>query len=101
MNERAEGSLKTYTIGFILSIVLTFLSYFAVIHPFANRSTLLVLLFGFGLLQVIVQLIFFLHLNEEKKPRWNLTLFLFMLLVLVIVVSGSIWIMNSLQNNLM
>jgi cytochrome o ubiquinol oxidase operon protein cyoD len=45
----------------------------------------------------MVQLVFFLHLGGEGKPRWRLTAFLFMLLVLVILVFGSLWIMYNLD----
>lgn len=99
--QRNEGSIKTYTIAFSLSIVLTFASYFFVTRHLLSGSILISAIFTFCLLQVFVQLLFFLHLGQEKKPRWNLTVFLFMLMVLVIVVAGSIWIMNNLSYNLM
>lgn len=95
-----EGSLKTYLAGFFLSVVLTLGSYFAVTKQLLATQALIFTIFAFGLIQVLVQLIFFLHLGKEPKPRWNLTVFLYMVLVLVIIVSGSIWIMRSLAYNL-
>jgi cytochrome o ubiquinol oxidase operon protein cyoD len=47
--------------------------------------------------QVIIQLIFFLHLGEEESPRWNLISFLFMVGVVFIIVAGSLWIMFNLD----
>jgi cytochrome o ubiquinol oxidase operon protein cyoD len=52
---------------------------------------------GLAVVQLFVQLYFFLHMGDESKPRWNLMAFLFMLLVLVIVVFGSLWIMKNLD----
>lgn len=101
MKNEEAGSLRTYVVGFLLSIVLTLASYFAVVGQLFSVSVITLVIFGFGILQVFVQLIFFLHLGHEPKPRWNLTVFLFMLLVLVIIVFGSLWIMDNLKYNLM
>lgn len=54
-------------------------------------------LIGFAISQLLVQLIFFLHLGRESKPRWNILVFLFAALVVLIVVVGSLWIMNNLD----
>ncbi len=56
---------------------------------------------GLALVQAIFQLLFFLHLGQEAKPRWEMLVFYFMLLVLFIVVIGSLWIMNDLNNRVM
>jgi cytochrome o ubiquinol oxidase subunit IV len=47
--------------------------------------------------QLFVQLLFFLHLSRESRPRWNLIVLLFAAMVLLIVVLGSLWIMNNLN----
>jgi heme/copper-type cytochrome/quinol oxidase subunit 4 len=44
-----------------------------------------------------VQLIFFVHLDQERKPRWNLMVLLFAVLVVVIICFGSLWIMKNLN----
>jgi cytochrome o ubiquinol oxidase operon protein cyoD len=56
---------------------------------------------GMGILQMLVQLILFLHLSTEKRPHWNTILFLFMLLICLIVVAGSLWIMSNLDYRMM
>ncbi|MGB7977958.1 MAG: cytochrome o ubiquinol oxidase subunit IV [Chlamydiales bacterium] len=98
--KQEQGSFKTYAIGFLLSIVLTLASYFSVTNHLLTGWVLIGAIFTFCLIQVFVQLVFFLHLGKEARPRWNLTIFLFMLLVLVIIVLGSIWIMDNLRYNL-
>jgi len=52
-------------------------------------------------IQLFVQLIFFLHLDREPKPFWNLQVLMFAAGVIVIIVVGSIWIMNNLNYNMM
>lgn len=92
-----KGSFKAYLTGFILSILLTLASFYLVIEKILTGWTLLFTLSGLGVLQALVQLVLFLHLGTEEKPRWNLIIFLFMTLVLVIIVFGSIWIMENLN----
>jgi cytochrome o ubiquinol oxidase subunit IV len=50
-----------------------------------------------ALVQLFIQLIFFLHLGRESKPRWNLSALAFAVIVVVILVFGSLWIMASLD----
>jgi cytochrome o ubiquinol oxidase operon protein cyoD len=51
--------------------------------------------------QMIVQLVFFLHLGDEVRPRYKFASFVFMAGILIIVVGGSLWIMNNLNQNMM
>lgn len=96
-----QGSLKSYTVGFVLSIILTLLPFYIVVNEMVSGWSLVASLFGFAFAQLLVQLQFFIHLGEESKPRWNLIMFLSMALFLLIVVIGSIWVMNSLNYNMM
>lgn len=96
-----HGSLKSYTIGFILSIILTLVPFYIVVNELVSGWALVFSLFGFAVAQLMVQLQFFIHLGEESKPRWNLVMFLGMALILMIVVFGSLWIMNNLNYNMM
>lgn len=106
-SEQAPGSVKNYVIGFVLSVSLTLLAYFLVQdHVSSNHSThahntLLLAVMGLAGLQLIVQLVYFLHLGHESKPRWNLALFGFMTLMVLIIVIGSLWIMDNLNYNMM
>lgn len=95
------GSLHLYVAGFIISVVLTVAAYLAVVQQLAEGWLLLGVIVICALIQLYVQLVFFLHLGHESKPKWNVATFLFMLLVLLILVFGSIWIMNNLNYNTM
>lgn len=90
--------LKLYILGYILCIGFTLTAYFVVVKQLFHPLETIV---GLVILQSFVQLIFFLHLGKESKPRWNLHVFLFMVLVLIIIVFGSLWIMSNLNYNLM
>jgi cytochrome o ubiquinol oxidase operon protein cyoD len=56
---------------------------------------------AFALVQVVVHLVFFLHMNGSSDQRWNLMAFLFTLLIVAVLVGGSIWIMYHLNHNMM
>jgi cytochrome o ubiquinol oxidase subunit IV len=92
------GSLRSYVIGFVLSIVMTITAYLLVVgHNSLHRSYIIGAIVGLALLQFIVQLLFFLHLGRETKPRMKLFIFGFMVTVVLILVFGSLWIMNNLN----
>lgn len=96
-----HGTLKAYIIGFAASLGLTSIAfYLAIAKPFASPH-LHYALIGLALVQATVQLLFFLHIGQEAKPRWESVVFWFMLLVLLIVVLGSIWIMFDLNYRMM
>jgi cytochrome o ubiquinol oxidase operon protein cyoD len=90
-------NLRTYITGFAASIFLTLTAYFAVTDSLFANNVLIYIIAGLALIQAAVQLIFFLHLGAEKKPRWKFWVFLFMFGVVVLLVGGSLWIMNNLN----
>lgn len=97
----ARGTQRSYVIGFALSILLTVIPFTIVVADMVNGLALIVLLIGFALAQLLVQLKFFIHLGEDTRPRWNSIMFMFMMLVVFIVVVGSLWIMSNLDYNMM
>ncbi len=99
--KEAHGTYRSYIIGFVLSIVLTLAAYFLVTEHVLAGWTLIFAIIGLSIVQVLVQLLFFLHLGQESKPYWNLISFLFMVLVVGIVVAGSLWIMYNLDERVM
>jgi len=93
-------TVAKYTIGFILSLLLSLVAYFYVeLHGSADWVTLV--LGVLAVTQMIVQLVFFLHLGDEAGPRYRLLSFVFMFGTLVIIVVGSIWIMANMNYNMM
>jgi cytochrome o ubiquinol oxidase operon protein cyoD len=96
-----KTSLIPLVFGFLLSIALTLTAYFIVVEHFFSGTLLLFLILGLGCVQALVQLVSFLHLGIESKPRWNLMIFLFMVLVIIVVIGGSLWIMYNLNYHMM
>lgn len=92
---------KSYLIGSALSVILTLGAYWIVADQWLSGWALYASVALLGLIQALVQLVLFLNVGREPKPRWNLVVFLFTVMVTLILVFGSIWIMNNLNYNLM
>lgn len=101
MQKEWKGSYKAYAIGFTFSFLLTTLSFLLVAFKILAGRELVYAIIGLGLVQAIFQLLFFLHLGQEEKPRWETVVFIFMLLLLLIIVIGSLWIMFDLNDRVM
>jgi cytochrome o ubiquinol oxidase subunit IV len=96
-------TIKPYIIGFVLSLVLTFGAYFVVdLRQQLPITTELVItsILVLAVLQLLVQLFFFLHMGQEKKPRWNMVVFLSFIGLILLIVISSIWIMYHLNYNM-
>ena len=89
---------KSYITGFICSAILTLAAYFIVVYHVPNAVFIIL---GLALIQLLVQLIFFLHLNQGADRKWNLVVLLSTVSIILILVIGSIWIMNHLNYNMM
>lgn len=102
----SQNILKQYLIGFGLSVILTLFAFgFVQLHLSSGHVTfshdlIVPLILGLALLQLIVQLVFFLHIGQESKPRWKLMAFLFGAMVVAIIFIGSMWIMYNLDYNM-
>lgn len=94
-------TLMKYIIGFLASLALTMFAYVLVAGRILTGDTLLLALGGLALVQMILQLFFFLHMADETRPRFRLVSFGFMTSIIVIVVAGSLWIMYHLNYNMM
>ena len=97
----SSGSYKTYAAGFILSILLTLIAFTLVMSGGLPRTAVWVGIFSAAILQILVQLHYFLHLDTSSASRWNIMALLLTVLIMAILVGGSIWIMHSLNDRMM
>ncbi len=97
----SRGSLKSYLTGFVLSLILTAIPFALVMSGTLSSSAALAGIFSAGLVQILVHLHFFLHLDTSSAARWNVVALIFTLLIMVLFVGGTIWIMNSLYHRMM
>lgn len=91
---------RTYTIGYLLSALLTLAVYVAAVMHSWTVATLAGLALLAAILQLLVQSKFFLHLKFKKQGAWKLYTYIFTWIMLLIVVIGSLWVMMNLNYNM-
>ena len=89
---------KQYSIGFALAIILTVIP-FALVMSHTVAATPLVIA-GFALAQILVHIVYFLHVDTSQEKRWNLMALLYTGVMVFIVLGGSLWIMHHLYANM-
>ena len=98
---QGQGSPGLYLTGFGLSVVLTAVPFLLVMQHRLQAPVLTGLIVASAVMQIGVQLVFFLHLNGSSAQRWNLLALVYTLILLVMLVGLSVWIMAHLNYNMM
>lgn len=97
-----RGSFKSYAVGFILSILLTAIAFaLAMQGGGLPRGIIFIGIFGAAILQILVHLHFFLHLDTSSAARWNMLALLITLLIMILFVALTLWIMSNLNYRMM
>ena len=99
----SHASVKSYMIGFVLSVILTAIPFGLVMdatHHGFSADTVLAAILVFAVVQVFVHIVYFLHMDRSAEQRWNVLAFSFTVLILAIVVAGSVWIMHNATTNM-
>ncbi len=97
----AHGSMTTYVVGFILSLVLTALSFAAVMSGAVPHDMMMPAITVLAVVQLVVQLVFFLHLGAAPEQRNNTVTFILTTLLIATIVGLSLWIMHNANVNMM
>lgn len=101
-SDHALASYRNYLIGFGLSVVLTVIPFWVVMGDLTDNVPLaLTIVFGLGAIQILVHIVYFLHVTLSAEDGWQAMSIGFTAILLVIVLSGSIWVMFHLDENMM
>ncbi|MBB4843867.1 cytochrome o ubiquinol oxidase operon protein cyoD [Paucibacter oligotrophus] len=97
-----HATVRGYVIGFLLSLVLTAIPFWLVMDKVlpSSSSTALVIL-GFAAVQIVVHMVYFLHMNTKVEGGWSMLALIFTVVMVVILLAGSIWVMYHLNTNMM
>jgi cytochrome o ubiquinol oxidase operon protein cyoD len=97
-----HATAKGYATGFLLSVLLTAIPFWLVMGEVlpSPRLTAFVIL-AFAAVQMVVHMIYFLHLNAKVEGGWSLLALTFTVALVVILLAGSIWVMYHLNANMM
>jgi cytochrome o ubiquinol oxidase operon protein cyoD len=98
----SHGSLRDYVIGFILSVVLTAIPFWLVMSgAIADKQATAMVIMAFAVVQIVVHMIYFLHMNTKSENGWTVMALIFTIILVVIALSGSLWVMYHLNHNMM
>jgi len=97
-----QGTRKGYVTGFVLSVVLTAIPFWLVMAKVFDRpGATAAILLGFAAVQIVVHMVYFLHMNAKSEGGWSLLALIFTIVLVVITLSGSLWVMYHLNTNMM
>ena len=99
---QAHGSVRSYVTGFVLSVILTAIPFWLVMsNVLGNPVWTTVLILAFAVVQIVVHMVYFLHMNTKSEGGWTILALIFTVTLVVITLTGSIWVMHHLNTNMM
>jgi len=101
-DEAPHGSLREYLIGFALSVVLTAVPFWLVMGGLlSSKIATIAIILSFAVVQMLVHMVYFLHLNTRSEGGWNMLAIIFTLVLVVITIAGSLWVMYNMNEKMM
>ena len=82
------SKLTSYVVGYFLSLIFTFIPYYLVVNHRVVGPILLVTILTFAMVQLLVQVVFFLHLGRGADAKANVYFFIGTVSAMLIVVVG-------------
>ena len=89
-HDRRTARCASYLIGFVLSVVLTAIPFWLVMGKVSSRArqaTGFVIL-AFAVVQIVVHMVYFLHMNAKSEGGWTMLALIFTLVLVVITLAG-------------
>lgn len=86
-------SAKPHIVGYFFSLILTVLAFYLMLGTSFSMSLKITILLILAVLQLLVQLIYFMHIWESNERIYQVINIAFGIFVAITVVAGSIWIM--------
>jgi cytochrome o ubiquinol oxidase subunit IV len=97
-----HATIKGYVVGFLLSVVLTAIPFWLVMgKALPSSGATAVAILAFAAVQIVVHMIYFLHMNAKVEGGWSMLALIFTAALVLIMLAGSIWVMYHLNTNMM
>jgi cytochrome o ubiquinol oxidase operon protein cyoD len=91
---------RSYLTGLVLALILTAIPFALVATNALPKSSTLIVIGIAAVIQILVHLRYFLHLDLKSTPGENLAAIVFAAILIFIMVGGSFWIMFDLNNRM-
>ncbi len=98
----AHGTRRDYVTGFILSVVLTAVPFALVMGGLIRNPLLLAAtVIALAIVQIVVHMVYFLHMNARSENGWTLMALIFTVIIVMIGLAGSLWVMINMNHYMM
>ncbi|MBP0617492.1 cytochrome o ubiquinol oxidase subunit IV [Jiella sp. KSK16Y-1] len=98
----SHSTISGYLTGFVLSVVLTVIPFWLVMaRPIEDGVLTSILVIFLAVAQIFVHMVYFLHMDAKSEGGWTVMALIFTVVLLVITISGSLWVMYHLNQNMM
>ena len=98
----SHSTFKGYMTGFVLAVILTAIPFWLVMGKVLDsKSTTALIILGFPVVQIVVHMVYFLHMDTKSEGGWNMLALIFTLVLVVITLAGSLWVMYHMNTNMM
>lgn len=97
-----HGTRGGYVTGFLLSVVLTAIPFGLVMSGVISdtRATAGICMV-LAIVQIVVHMVYFLHMSPKSESGWTLMALIFTVIIVVIALTGSLWVMYHMNQNMM
>ena len=97
-----HATFKGYMTGFVLAVILTAIPFWLVMGKvFDKPGTTALVILAFAVVQIVVHMVYFLHMDAKSEGGWNMLALIFTLVLVVITLAGSLWVMYHMNTNMM
>lgn len=91
----SHGSVKSYIVGFIWSVILTGIPFWMVMTEAFDKGPTYITIVVLAVIQIFVHLKYFLHLDFSEQGKLDSYSFIFSAVIIVMVVALSVWIIYA------
>ncbi len=97
-----HGTKRSYITGFVLAVILTFIPFALVMGGgFASSQLTGIVILVFAIVQILVHMVYFLHMNLKSEGGWIFITLIFTIIVLTIALVGTMWVMYNMNAYMM
>lgn len=100
-HDTQHGGMKSYIVGFVLSVILTVAAFWVVMNPGMSAAGIATTVVILAVVQILVHLGCFLHMSPRKNGEWDFVALVFTVVIVGLLVAGTIWIMVNMIYTLM
>ncbi|NDV53815.1 MULTISPECIES: cytochrome o ubiquinol oxidase subunit IV [unclassified Salipiger] len=101
-SDTSHGTMGQLMIGFALAAILSIIPFALVMMDTGLApGTIVAIIMGLGAVQIVVHLVYFLHLKSSTEEGWTLAATILAVVIVAIVLAGSLWVMYNMNTNMM